>query len=614
MGKTAKTAYVSPPNGELNITLIRDANPRVAITLDLGIPNFTVFSMNLPLAEDEPSAMSQLISEAIHVLLDEVASFMLAMEYEEQIIVNLYATVLATFKTMSGEADTSKDQDAAGQDPTVKTFEGTFNMPMDFINETQKRVVTASTQKMGAMDIDREGWIVPPKGEFFENGEGEDHREAALRIVYPELYEETFDSGAPDQLLHKAFGDCLNAGNIRVGIDGALGFIEAESKETASRWAGRIIRRMPVVLKQIVVEWWKPRHETFTMDLTEAEERFASTAATKIQRQPKIRHLELTYSPKEKIKPSDTARVIRQYRSRSLKQQPKPMFVIVYDQMGRATGTIPVGSGKNFKNELLKAMKKGSVDFTAPVSFVNEQEMKSAPLTGIPRTVSVGGMTYHPEAISGGDMALYHGPQDYIVKFPDGRSQVFPGRPTFGKMRTLNFPVPRNRYKWTMIPEEALQQPENESPEAEQPPMVQEEEIKEASPEEGPELALSKDTVQPDQVAKRNGNTIYLKPTKTFDDLVSGETLKKRLERDKLSGKPILEGLMIVDRIGHYGTFEGKSVIVIPQYYVRRHGVQRDDGTYIVYHLRGDGKAQKVGFRPLTPEDFIGAKPVQSSI
>src|SRR5271154_7074887 len=358
MDEATKIAYVSPPHGELNITLIRDANPRVTISLDLGIPNFTVFSMTLPLAEGQPQAMSQLIAEAVHVLLDEVASFMLTMEYDEKVIVNVYAQVLATFKTMSTESDPSKEQDAIGADPTVQIYEGTFDIPMDFINETQNRVVTA---------------------------------------------------------------------------------------------------------------------------------------AVKIKRTPAVRHIELTYSPKERVKPSDTARVIRQYRNRSLKQQPKPMFVIVYDQMGRATGTIPIGTGKNFKNELLKAMKKkgSAVDFTAPVSFASEQEMKSSPLNGIPRAVSVGGMTYQPEAMAGGDMALYHGPQDYIVKFPDGRSSLFPGRPTFRKMRSLNFPVPRNRFKWTMIPEEALQSdekyeaPEEEAaaPQAEPVMAAPQEEVKEASPE-----------------------------------------------------------------------------------------------------------------------------------
>src|SRR5258708_37259224 len=100
--------------------------------------------MILPLAEGEPKKMSELIAEAVHVLLDEVASFMMAQEYDEQVIVNMYATVLATFKSMSAESDTSKEQDILGQDPTVKTFEGTFDIPMDFINETQIRVVTGA--------------------------------------------------------------------------------------------------------------------------------------------------------------------------------------------------------------------------------------------------------------------------------------------------------------------------------------------------------------------------------------------------------------------------------------------------------------------------------------
>jgi hypothetical protein len=482
MEKTDKTAYVSPPHGVLELAIIRDANPRVTIALDLGIPNFTVFSMNFPLAEGEPRAMSELIAEAVNVLLDEVASFMIAQEYEEPVIVKMYQTVLSTFKSMSTEADTAKDQDIAGQDPTVQIYEGTFDIPMDFINATQKHVVTGSGKKL--------------------------------------------------------------------------------------------------------------------------------------KREPKIRHIELTYSPKQKIKPSDSARVIRQYRNRSLKQQPKPMFVIVYDQMGRATGTIPIGTGKSFKNQLLKMLKKGSVDFTAPVSFVNEQEMKAAPLNGIPRAISVEGMTYQPEGVAGGDMALYKGPQDYIVKFPDGRTQIFPGRPTFRKMRLLNFPVPKNRTNWTMIPQEQLEQPKD----VKQAPK---EEVKEAAePEPTPEVQKKPNPyeVKPEQVMRQHemyGGSqvmVHLKPTKTYDDLVPLDKLQKRLAADKLSGRQIFEGLMIIERVGYWGTLGGKRALVIPQYNIKRYGVKRDDGSWAVYHLRRDGRAQRVGVKAITDEDFTNTKPVESGI
>ena len=114
MEETIKTAYVSPPLGVLEITTIRDAQPRVVVNLDLGIPNFTVFSMKFPLVEDQPKAMSGLIAEAVNVLMDEVASFMMSMDFDEEVIVQLYATVLATFQTMSKESDTSKEQDKIG--------------------------------------------------------------------------------------------------------------------------------------------------------------------------------------------------------------------------------------------------------------------------------------------------------------------------------------------------------------------------------------------------------------------------------------------------------------------------------------------------------------------
>lgn len=483
MAEATKQAYVSPPEGVLEIAIIRDANPRVAIALDLGIPNFTVFSMNFPLAEGHPRAMSELIAEAVNVLLDEVASFMIAQQYEDSVIVKMYQTVLSAFKSMSTEADTAKDQDARGADPTVQIYEGTFAIPMDFINATQQHVVTG--------------------------------------------------------------------------------------------------------------------------------------AAKKIERSPKVRHIELKYSPKDKTKPTDTARVIRQYRNRSLKQQPKPMFVIVYDQLGRATGTIPIGTGKTFKNQLLKMLKKGSVDFSSPVSFTNEQELKAAPLQGIPRAISIGGMTYQPEAVAGADMALYKGPDGYLVKFSDGRSQIFPGRPTFRKMRLLNFPVPKNRFKWTMIQEEQLTQPgEYEAPV---------EEVKEAAEPDAPQPvqeSVQNDprSIKPEQVMDAQpmyGGTkwhVKMKPTKTYDDLVQPDVLQKRLLRDKKNGRQIFEGLMVIDRVGYWGTYEGKPALVIPQYYVKRYGVKNDDGTWNVYHARRDGRAQRVGVRALTDQDFQQTKPVNLGI
>jgi hypothetical protein len=311
-----KQSYISPEQGKLEISVIRDAQPRVEMALDLGIPNFTVFSLKMPFV-DEPRAMSGLVAEAVHAMCDEVSAFMLSLLFEEEVIVQLYATVLAAFKQMVNAKDQQQD---AGKDDMVKTFVASFSLPQAFVNETQKKVITA--------------------------------------------------------------------------------------------------------------------------------------AGKSIDRSPKMRHLELTYSKPSKPTVNDAAKVIRQYRNRSIKQQPKPLYIVVYDQLGRPSGTLPVD--QNFKNKLLQMTRKAAVDFSAAISFANEQQMRSTQVTGIPKAISVGGYTYMPEAIAGPDMALYHGPQDWLVKFPDGRAEVFPGRPGIRSLRRLNFPVPLHRFNWTTLPQDAV--------------------------------------------------------------------------------------------------------------------------------------------------------------
>ena len=332
MDSTFKHAYLSPATGSLDITVVRDARPYATISLDLGIPNFTVFSLKFPLVEDKPNAMAELIGEAVHVLLDEMSAFMISLGFDEKIIVNVYATVLTCFKGMSGEADTSKSQSAISKDPIVKTFEGTFKLPMEFVNETYEKVVTASS--------------------------------------------------------------------------------------------GKAIKRPPV-----------------------------------------HRHLELTYEKPSKTTVQDARTVIKQFRNRSLKSQPSPMYVIVYDSFGKARGTIPIGP--QFKNQLLNVVyKKGSakVEFTPTIKFDNDIEMKTTNAEGIPKGILVGDEQYTPVATISDDMALYSSEQDeYIVKFTDGRCVAFTNLPTVESLKDDNYPVPTVYTEWVMLPENEVPESSDEN-------------------------------------------------------------------------------------------------------------------------------------------------------
>jgi hypothetical protein len=141
----SKTAYISPSTGELEIDVIRDATPRVVINLDLGIPNFTVFSLKFPLVSEEPKNMAVVTQEALGVLLDEVATFMLSLKFEQAVITDVYARSLSCFAGMTMESSTQADYSLAGKDPTMDTYKGTFQLPQSFVQETQKRVVTGAS-------------------------------------------------------------------------------------------------------------------------------------------------------------------------------------------------------------------------------------------------------------------------------------------------------------------------------------------------------------------------------------------------------------------------------------------------------------------------------------
>ena len=137
-----KKSYISSPKGLLDITIVRDKDPQVTITLDLGIPNFTVFSLKIPVIEDDAKGMVELLREALCALLDELSAFMMSLDFEEQIMVQIYATVLMSFENLQIN---STDKSPVGKDSSVVTYEATFPIPQTFVNETYNKVVTGSS-------------------------------------------------------------------------------------------------------------------------------------------------------------------------------------------------------------------------------------------------------------------------------------------------------------------------------------------------------------------------------------------------------------------------------------------------------------------------------------
>ena len=143
-----KVAYVSPPLAELNITMIRDANPTVILSLDVGMPTYLPhFDLKFPLISEGTGAkMAALVREALGVLLDEVMHFMTSMGYEREAQVQLYAAALQCFESMGVDSEADAMMPEYTRDNVVKIYEGTFAMPAGFVDETQRAVVLAATK------------------------------------------------------------------------------------------------------------------------------------------------------------------------------------------------------------------------------------------------------------------------------------------------------------------------------------------------------------------------------------------------------------------------------------------------------------------------------------
>lgn len=140
-----KQGYVSPSAGEMTIVVTRDAHPCITIAVDLGIPNFTVFSLRFPFAVDEPNAMSELVMAALRVLLDDIAAFMLSQSFPEMVVVDVYSRILNCWTGMNIDDDTDESLTTMS-DNVVKTYESKFQLPQQFINTTQERIITGGSK------------------------------------------------------------------------------------------------------------------------------------------------------------------------------------------------------------------------------------------------------------------------------------------------------------------------------------------------------------------------------------------------------------------------------------------------------------------------------------
>jgi hypothetical protein len=139
----AKTAYLSPKEAELTVTIDRTARHLVAISLDLGIPRFTRFAITIPVQDMPGEEVLEYAHQAFSALVDEVLLFMVSLSYDEQEMVLFTKLVTKCWESLNMED--ASDAGMNGSDPVLRMYEASFDIPASFVEETHTRVVTAKS-------------------------------------------------------------------------------------------------------------------------------------------------------------------------------------------------------------------------------------------------------------------------------------------------------------------------------------------------------------------------------------------------------------------------------------------------------------------------------------
>ena len=133
-----KKAYVSEKTGVITLSVIRDANPSMQISLDLG---FTpIFALDLPFPLDEPNNATRIFSQGIGILVEQLHLFLNDRGFLEaeivEVVNNIYSTLESYQETQ--EDDAKEDLDAGG---AVEVNEIHFPISDRFIDMVRDQII-----------------------------------------------------------------------------------------------------------------------------------------------------------------------------------------------------------------------------------------------------------------------------------------------------------------------------------------------------------------------------------------------------------------------------------------------------------------------------------------
>lgn len=406
----AKTAYISPKNAQITVAFDLSTRPSVTLMIDLGIPNFTVFALTFPIDGLTTNDLVLYTADALEALLDEVAAFMLSLKYSEDAVARIFSLTRECFKSI--DFKDASDSAMPDKDDKVRMYEGQFEIPAEFVDETQERVILAARVAEGpAQDQDWMGkpgditetpafkaWFAGSKvvddhgrplrvyhgtgtefGEFGHSGYGDGmifftDDPALANDIAMNRFEVQRENGSEDPraIVVPCFLRVRKPFDPRNPEHGKWMLEHGSDPVDEPGFGAYDFFDDPMVVREIRGMgfdgiWMKEsdgKYDTiavFSPDQIKSAignngsfdpESASITAGKAIKRMPNVRHLQLTRM--KPSKPNSPARIIQLYRDRALRSLPRPHYVLVYDRNGRGVGAISLA--RDWEKRLLRRM------------------------------------------------------------------------------------------------------------------------------------------------------------------------------------------------------------------------------------------------------------------
>lgn len=222
-----KQAFVSEKYGTLTLSVIRDANPRMQITVDVGLPTMPIFSIELPFPETEAHNANRIFNSGVDLLEEQIHLFLNEQGFVEDDILDTLGSLRESLKDYTAEPPAEWEEDGP-----LDMREIRFGLTIGFWQQIQDHVIA---DKQAAVYVNRAQEF---EDRLKQRTQDQKAKEDAKAVI--DRFKQNIQKNSPGQLFVTLLDrNGKPAGVARVTNQGLTKF--ADEEKTAATWKHYVI-------------------------------------------------------------------------------------------------------------------------------------------------------------------------------------------------------------------------------------------------------------------------------------------------------------------------------------------------------------------------------------